>query len=144
MAKYLFLTLISCLLCFGSCSRATFGFEKNNVDNLYKVAKIKKVNSWYFIYLHRNDSVFKVISHQPSDITTFEGYSKIKKHGRYDLLLESRNDAIDKILGIKLIGDIRLSGDVLDSITTVFPEPGNDIWVYYSNQDSTITSYLCH
>lgn len=114
-----------------SCSKRTVAPEGITTYNeLYKVKKIKKVNDWYFIYFHRNDSVFKVISREPTDTKDFEKYPKIKKRGRYDLTLISFEDYVNGMWVPGFLGNIMLPGK-----TPVRLEPENDIYMIYLTPD---------
>ena len=101
--------------------------------DLYKVTKIKKVNDWYFIYLNKNDSVFKVVSKEHLDKNSLAGYYKIKKNGKYNLNLQSYIDTSPIINGYRIIPQGYTGAYQLDSLTIVFLEPQNNIYdIYYS------------
>lgn len=135
MIKYMFFTLLLCLLYLSSCStHAAFIEAKVPNQDLYEVKKIKKVNSWYLIYLQRNDSVFKVVSKEPLDKKSLTGYQKIRKHGQYDLILHSYIDTSPVINGYSIIPQGYTGAYQLDSLTTVSLEPQNNIYdIYYSH-----------
>lgn len=131
MSKKIILLLFTSLLCICSCSKRTFNSdERETYDELFKVKKIKNVNDWYFIYFHRNDSVFKVISKKPSDTEAFEKYPRIKKREQYDLTLISFEDYVNGLWVPGFEGAI-----VLDSITKVYLEPKNKVWMLYLSPD---------
>ena len=135
MIKIFFLILFTCFIGLWSCSRLTMNCtEKIHDSNSYKVVKIKKENNWYFIYLKRNDSIFKVVTQEPADKTEFEGYCKIKKQKKYNLCLFSYRDNLI-INGIRVWNIGEICGLKLDSITEVTVEPENDIWDLYYSKD---------
>ncbi|MGM9852618.1 MAG: hypothetical protein ACI30N_01435 [Muribaculaceae bacterium] len=136
------IVVISC-----SCSRnMTTANSASTNPNLYKVTKIKKENRWYFIYLQRNDSLFKVITKEPvTNNNTLASYQKIKKNRLYDLKLLSWGEALTKSLGFNPIKDIIAyppMGTMLDSVTFVYPEPEKNIWDFYSCPDLDGLYYL--
>ena len=135
MVRLIILILLSSLLYLCSCSKHTIADgERTSTDMLYQVKRIKKVNDWYFIYLQRNDSIFKVITHEPSDKETFEDHQKIRKRGRYNLHIMSYKDSL-MWNGINIWPIGYTGGVYLDSITTVSVEPENGIWDLYSTYD---------
>ena len=135
MLKYFFIIFSVYLLYLCSCSKQIISdSERTCYDTLYRVNKIKKINDWYLIYLQRNDSIFKVVTHEPSDKTRFEGRCKIKKHGRYDMIIKAYRDTHTwNGLNIWPIG--YTGGFNLDSITIVSVEPENGIWDIYNTDD---------
>ena len=110
--------------------------------DLYEVAKIKKVNDWYFIYLNKNDSVFKVVSKEHLDKNSLAGYNKIKKNGKYNLILQSYIDTSPIINGYKIIPQGYTGAYQLDSITNVSLEPQNNIYDIYYSPDLNGLYYL--
>ena len=142
MTKYLFLLLFTCFLCLCACSRHTINCaEKTPDSNSYKVVDIKKENRWYFIYLERNDSLFKVVSYEPYEITTFKLYRKIEKNKRYNLHLNSYKK--DLVVDGEYILRAEFSGGIkLDSNTTVCLEPENGIWDLYQADELVGLFYL--
>ncbi len=152
MTKYFSIVLFSCLICLCSCSKRTINYCENchakiNYIELtpdstsYNVIDIIKKNSWYFIYLQRNDSIFKVVSHEPSYKVPYEGYRKIEKDKRYNLILHAYSE-IHRVDGVS-IWPIGYTGGVqLDSITTVSVEPENDIWDLYEADELVGLYYL--
>lgn len=118
---------------FSSCSRNANVLNSNTIyHNPYKVTKIKKENGWYFIYLQRNDSIFKVVSEEPITNDSLTRYPKIKKNGLYDFELTSWGHALTEALGINPIIAGPETLTPLDSMTYVSLEPENNIWDLYS------------
>ena len=99
----------------------------------YRIERIKKKNNWYFIYASRNDSLFKIVSKKPADKDKYTLYNKIRRHKRYDLVLEAYSDHAPIINGVKAAIPGYTGGFCLDRCTTVMLEPRNGIWdLYYS------------
>ena len=141
MIKYLIAIILTCFVYLCSCSRHSIGLaERTTSDNLYEVAEIKKVNSWYFIYFQRNDSIFKVVSYQPGYLGTLNGrYRQIEKGERYDLHLHSYRDAAKTGLDI---WPGYITGYQLDSETTVSVEPEKGIHDLYRAEELAGLYYL--
>ena len=147
MIKYFYvILLIYSFLC--SCSKHTFTNRERNTANTsiydectidstaYKVMEIKKENSWYFIYLQRNDSIFKVVSHEPRYITLLETNNhKIEEGRKYNLTLISWKNTKLVVDGINYWPLGFSDGATLDSITTVRLEPENGIWDLYDAEE---------
>ena len=152
MIKYFFLLLFTCLIYLCSCSKRAIVYAEIINDNAsdciedipdstaFEVMEIKKENSWYFIYFQRNDSIFKVVSHDPRYKTLLENYPKIERGKRYKLNLHSFRDELNRALGGTYIGDPL--GVQLDSITTVSPEPDKGVWDIYKTTDLVGLYYL--
>ena len=142
MIKYLIVIILTGFVYLCSCSKHTFDVrEKTAIDPSYEVTKIKKVNSWYFIYFQRNDSIFKTVSHEPADKAPFKGYHEIRKHNRYNLLLLNFKDY--EIFEGENVWPLGYSGCLdLDSITAVCMEPENGIWDLYFTHDLEGLYYL--
>ncbi len=134
MIRYIVFVLLSFIFCLSSCSRHMVISEARDINkDLYEVTKIKKVNDWYFINLNKNDSVFKVVSKEHLDKNSLAGYHKIKKNGKYNLILQSYMDTSPIINGYKIIPQGYTGAYQLDSLTTVSLEPQNNIYdIYYS------------
>ena len=148
MIKYFFLFLFTCLIYLCSCSKRTIVYAErisdsasNYVEDIpdstaFEVMEIRKENSWYFIYLLRNDSIFKVVSHEPRYVTLLENSNrKIEVGGKYNLSLSSWRDNKFIIDGVNEWPLGYTGGFNLDSETTVSLEPENGIWDLYDAEE---------
>ena len=141
MTKCFISLLFACLLCICSCSRRTFDCAEKSLDsNSYEVIDIKKKNSWYFIYLKRNDSIFKVYSKEPSDKMEFGGYCMIKKHKKYNLRLISHRDNFT-FKGVN-VWPVDFAGKFFVDSTEFSMEPKKKIWDLHSTPDLKGLYYL--
>jgi len=135
--------LIACLVSLISCSKMIVTSERQDMGhNIYEVTNIKKVNDWYFIYLNKNDSVFKVVSKEPISFRVFSKYPIIKKNRQYNLTLHSYKDTAPIINDVKIFPQNYTGSFQLDSLTTVSLEPDNNIFDIYYSPDLAGLYYL--
>lgn len=118
-------------LSLSSCVLLTDGQDRS----LYKVTDIKECNDWYFIYLRKNDSIFKAVSKKPNNNENLDHCQMIKKRHYYDIVLKSWHEDAPQIKDIKLWPQGYSGGFRLDSITHVMLEPRNNIWDIYSAEN---------
>ncbi|MFA5044312.1 MAG: hypothetical protein WC542_00080 [Paludibacter sp.] len=104
--KYLVLVfVIFCISCSQTKNIATIESNENNVL-LYKIIKIKSIDSCYVIYAQRNDSIFKIISDKDS---RYSNYRKIRTNSKYNLYL-TRIFPTDSLFGISIAPNLGVKG----------------------------------
>lgn len=120
------------------------GVLGQNSDSIkeYRIERIKKRNNWYFIYASRNDSLFKIASKETTDKGKYARHDKIRRHKKYDLILESYSDNAPVVNGVKVVIPGYTGGFCLDSCTTVMLEPRKGIWNLYTSPNLKGIYYL--
>ena len=101
-----YFTLVLFLLLALSCSLSNHLNGIKNNEELYKVVKIKEENTYYIVYIQRNDSIFKVISDK---INISNNCNRIKVKSKYKLELR-KTAPIDSILGIPIAPNLGVTG----------------------------------
>lgn len=114
--KYYFFCV--CFLCVSCTLQRNTVFDANKND-FYKVNKIIEEQSYYIIYLQRNDSTFKIIS----DITNvLSNCKKIKIGEKYKLIL-NKTAPIDSFGKISIIPNLGVTGmEMPDGSIVTFEE----------------------
>lgn len=120
--KYLIATFLA--LTIFSCSNAKKISKEN--DTLYKVKKIEKINSWYVIYVIRQDTLSKIIS--KSDTIIGKNCSVIEVGKSYRFTLKSHKENAPTINNVKLDPVGYVGCYQFDSETSICLEPENGIF----------------
>lgn len=123
------IVVIFFVLLFVSCTTMRFNKVASDDKDKYLITKIKKKNSYIFIYATRNDTNYKIVSSFKDTIVP--GGTKIHRGGKYKFNLESYKEQLTKLN--ENFWPVGYTGCFyLDSITSVCLEPENDIWDIHS------------